>query len=286
MTVEFPVPAEDDAALAAAAAHDTDGPAPAAEPAQAPERARRFDDWLAQVRQHPEAYDLWQLLRHIEAAHPHLPRFGEAMRPADEPLRIEQPAELHFPPTPVSGVTVRGEGSRRVLKVAQRVFGLLGANGPLPLHLTELARERSLHHADPTVQAFIDMITHRFALLFYRAWAQAQPVVALDRPGQATLHRWAGALFGLGDERLQARDAVGDDAKLHFAGRLARQVRDADGLLAWCRVQFNVPLQVQQWRRAPHRGRGPAPGARAGACARRVRAPSSARTTAAPAAVR
>ena len=220
----------------------------AAGPPPSSERARHFDDWLAQVRQHPEAYDLWQLLRHIEAAHPHLPRLGEAVRPADEPVRVAQPAELNFPPTAVSAVTVRAGGSAgRVVMVAQHVFGLLGPNGPLPLHLTELARERALHHADPTVQAFLDMITHRFALLFYRAWAQAQPVVALDRPAHAPLQSWAGALFGLGDERLQRRDAVGDAAKLHFAGRLSRQARDADGLLAWCRAQFDVPLQVQQW---------------------------------------
>jgi type VI secretion system protein ImpH len=210
-----------------------------------PEHARRFAAWLAQVSERPEAYDLWQLLRHIEAAHPHLPRFGEAVRPADEPLRVGQRAELDFPPTPLSSVDVPAGGGP--VRVAQRVFGLLGPNGPLPLHLTELVRERNLHHADATLQAFLDTITHRFALLFYRSWAQAQPVVALDRPGNSALHRWAGALFGLGDERLQNRDACGDGAKLLFAGRLSRQVRDADGLLAWCKARFDVPISVQQW---------------------------------------
>ena len=42
---------------------------------------------------------------------------------------------------------------------------------------------------------------------------------------------------------MRSRDAT----KLHFAGRLARQVRDADGLLAWCRAQFDVPVRVEQW---------------------------------------
>jgi type VI secretion system protein ImpH len=228
------VPTQSDPAAAVAAVP----PAPARNP--------RYADWLPQVRGRPEAHDLWQFLRRVDAAHPHLPRLGEAARPADEPLRIGQPAELDFAPSAVSEVSFSPGGGP--VRVAQRVFGLLGPNGPLPLHITEVARERRLHHADPTLQAFLDMLTHRFALLFYRAWAQAQPVVALDRPGSTSLHRWIGALFGVGDERLQSRDAIGDSAKLLFAGRLARHARDADGLLAWCHAQFDVPLQVQQWR--------------------------------------
>jgi type VI secretion system protein ImpH len=60
-------------------------------------------------------------------------------------------------------------------RLMQRIFGLLGPNGALPLHLTEYARERAQHHGDPTFQRFLDTLTHRFALLFYRAWAEAQP---------------------------------------------------------------------------------------------------------------
>jgi type VI secretion system protein ImpH len=209
------------------------------------ELAQRFEQWLRTVEARPEAYDLWQVLRHIDAAHPHLPRLGEATRPSDEPVRLAQPAELHFPPTSLSGVRVPADGGP--VRVSQRVFGLLGSNGPLPLHLTELTRDRSLHHGDRTLQAFIDMLVHRFALLFYRAWAQAQPVVALDRPGQSSMHAWIGALFGIAEEQLQARDAVGDSSKLFFAGRLSRQVRDADGLLAWCKAQFDVPIRIDQW---------------------------------------
>ena len=45
-----------------------------------------------------------------------------------------------------------------------------------------------------------------------------------------------------------ARDAVGDAAKLHFTGRLARQVRDAEGLLAV------VPVAVRRAGRASSSG--------------------------------
>ena len=63
-----------------------------------------------------------------------------------------------------------------------RLFGLFGPNGPLPLHITEYARERLRHAGDPTLSRFLDVFHHRFLALFYRAWAQAQPHVNRDRP--------------------------------------------------------------------------------------------------------
>ena len=49
------------------------------------------------------------------------------------------------------------------------------------------------------------------------------------------------ALVGLAEPALRGRDAVGDFAKLHFAGRLARSARDADGLQSWITLRFKVP---------------------------------------------
>jgi type VI secretion system protein ImpH len=69
-------------------------------------------------------------------------------------------------------------------RIEVRFFGLFGPNGPLPLHLTEYARNRALHNADPTLVRFADIFHHRLLLLFYRAWAQAQPVVGVT--GRAT----------------------------------------------------------------------------------------------------
>ena len=205
---------------------------------------RLHADWLRRVAEQPYRYDFYQVLRRFEAAHPQLPRLGEAARPADEPLRIGQPADLTFAPAALHSLTVRANGAPLL---SQRIFGLLGPNGPLPTHVTELVRERSRHHGDPVLQRFMDLLTHRFALLFYRAWAQAQPVTSLDRAGDTQFVRRLGALAGLGIESTLERDAVGDAAKLHFTGRLARHVRDAEGLLAWCKSQFDAAVRVEQW---------------------------------------
>lgn len=191
----------------------------------------------------PGSFELFQALRRIEAAHPDKPRLGDATRPVDEPVRFSEDATLTFPPVPIA----RMDRAHGVPRLVQRVFGLLGPNGALPIHLTEYARERLLHHGDRTVVAFMNMLLNRFGLMFYRAWARANPVVELDRPAQAAVVRHLGALFGLAEPALRERDALGDMPKLHFVGRLSRAVRDADGLESWIALQFGVPVRVEQF---------------------------------------
>lgn len=192
----------------------------------------------------PGRYDLFQAMRRIEAAHPQLPRLGDALRPGDEPLRFAGEPALNFAPTAISRLE-RGAG--QVPRLVQRVLGMFGPNGALPIHLTEYARERAMHHGDRTFSVFVDMLLHRFGLFFYRAWARANPVVGLDRNKDAPVVRQVGALIGLTEPALRERDALGDFSKLYFAGRLARSVRDADGLEAWIRLRFGVAVQVQQF---------------------------------------
>ena len=92
-------------------------------------------------------------------------------------------------------------------RLTQRFFGLLGPNGPLPLHLTDYARERVLHHGDPTLARFFDVFHHRMLALFYRAWAQAQPTASLDRPYDDRFADFVGSLIGIGSPLLRRRDA-------------------------------------------------------------------------------
>jgi type VI secretion system protein ImpH len=209
-----------------------------------PRRQQAYEAWLAEVASAAYKFDFYQMLRRVASAHPQLPPLGEALRPKDEPVRVAQPAELDFPPASLHSLVRTAGGPPRLL---QRLFGLLGPNGVLPLHLTEYARERATHHGDVTLQRFLDMLTHRFALLFYRAWAEAQPTVTLDRAGNKATFNRLGALVGIGLPTLQDRDALPDASRLHFVGRLARQTRDAEGLLAWCRSEFDVPVAIEQW---------------------------------------
>ena len=208
---------------------------------------------LDRVAARPYAFDFYYVLRRLEAEHREQPRLGEAARPADEPVRIGQEPLLDFAPAPLSGV--RPAHNRRPPVIEVRFLGLLGPNGPLPLHLTEYARDRLLHHGDATFARFCDLINHRFLLLFYRAWAQAQPVVSLDRPGDDRFAKYVGSLFGLGLQTTRNRDAAEDEIRLHHCGTLARQVRNADGLRAMLSHYFRLPICVEEfvgrWLRLP-----------------------------------
>ena len=129
--------------------------------------------FFAALEESPYRYDFYQTLRRMECLYDGKPRWGEALRPVDEPVRLGQDPDLSFAPAPLASFERRGKTPR--LQV--RLFGLFGPNGPLPLHLTEFARERLRLAGDPTFSRFLAIFHHRFLALFYRAWAQAQPHV-------------------------------------------------------------------------------------------------------------
>jgi type VI secretion system protein ImpH len=197
------------------------------------------------LEERPFDHDFFATLRRIECLFADKPRLGRALRPGEEPLRIGLDPSMSFAPAAVSAFE-RGEGGR-MPRLVQRFFGLLGPNGPLPLHLTDYARERILHGGDRTFARFLDVFHHRFAELFYRAWAHAQPTVNLDRPREDRFAVYVGSLLGIGTPATAQRDAIGDHAKLHFSGLLARQVRNADGLRAWLAGYFRVPVRIEQF---------------------------------------
>lgn len=206
-------------------------------------------DPLQRIAVQPWRYDFFHALRLIESYHPDKPRLGTARRPADEPIRLGQVADLSFAPGALHAVAPATGVSKPRIEV--RFFGLFGPNGPLPHHMTEYARQRQMHHGDATFARFADMFHHRLLLLFYRAWAQAQPTVGLDRPGDDRFSAYVGSLTGIGEPGLRDRDAAPDHAKLFFAGTFARQMRNADGLASvlsgFLRRRARVEQFVGSW---------------------------------------
>jgi type VI secretion system protein ImpH len=211
-------------------------------------------------------FDFFQALRLIEQAHAKRPRLGRSLAARDDAVRLSQDPELIFHPTAL-GEYVPGENGRPG-RLAVNFLGLLGPNGPLPTHLTAYVRERVRHANDPTLARFLDVFHHRMLSLFYRAWADAQPVVSADRPGDDRFAGYVGSLFGLGAPALADRDAVPDSAKRHFAGILAAPTRHASGLRLILSRFFGVPVSVEPWRghwiTLPEEGRTRLSGARLG----------------------
>jgi type VI secretion system protein ImpH len=193
----------------------------------------------------PWEFDLFQAMRLVEAAHPERARIGEAQRPIDEPVRFAQEPSLAFAPSAVAAFEVSAAGGAP--RLVQRVFGMLGPNGALPIHLTDWARDRVRNAGDSAFVRFIDVFHHRMLSLFYRAWAQAQAAVSMDRPGQDYFGRRLAALCGLGAPSLRDRDGVPDSVKLAHAGVFGRQVRNAECLQIVLANYFGVPVQIEEF---------------------------------------
>lgn len=199
----------------------------------------------AELQARAAKMDFFQVLRLIENAHPELPRIGTSLRPRDDALRLGQHPSLVFHPTALAQYLRTGPAARA--RLAVNFFGLLGANGPLPTHLTEYVRDRLRHGGDPTLLAFLDVFHHRMLSLFYRARASAEPAISLDRADGDRFSVFVGSLFGIGAPALRDRDEIGDFAKLHVAGLLANRARPASSLASILRDYFKLPLRIEQF---------------------------------------
>lgn len=199
---------------------------------------------LQALAEAPHNFDFFQALRRLEAVYPDKPRLGAGKRPADDPIRLGQNPSLAFAPSTLAALHRRDARSPR-LEVF--FFGLFGPNGPLPLHLTEYARERLRNHDDSTFARFADIFHHRMLSLFYRAWSSSQPTVAYDRPEQDRFADYLGSTFGLGSPALRHRDALPDLAKFYYAGLLGGATRHADGLNAMLADYLGLPIQIEQF---------------------------------------
>ena len=200
---------------------------------------------LRAIAAEPYRYDFYQTMRRLECVYSHKPRLGSALRPIDEPVRLGQDPDLAFAPSPLASLELPADGAPPRLQV--RLFGLLGPNGPLPIHITEYVRQRLRHAGDATLSRFLDILHHRFIALFYKAWAQAQPHVNRDRPDDDRYRIYVGAFVGTAPLPLRDRDSVPDFARLFHAGTLIRQVRNADGLAAILRHFFDVPVRIEEF---------------------------------------
>jgi len=208
---------------------------------------------LAQLEREFDGYDFFAALRLLECAHPDKPRIGHSQRPSDDAVRFGQTPALAF--TPAMLADFKPAGATGAPRLEVNFFGLLGANGPMPQHLTEYVRDRLRNAADPTMARFLDIFHHRMIALFYRAWASAQPTVSLDRASGDRFAVYLASLVGLGMDSLRGRDAVPDQSKLHNAGHLAAHNRNAEGLAQILQDFFKVPVTIEQfvghWMRMP-----------------------------------
>jgi type VI secretion system protein ImpH len=193
----------------------------------------------------PTAFDFHQALRRVEAAFRHLPRFGEALKPRDEPLRLGQDASFEFVPSAVLRFERGADDAPPRLAVG--FLGMFGPMGPLPLHLTEYARDRIRQVGDHTFAAFVDLFHHRMLALFHRAWSRSRAAVSRDRTEDDRFRMYVGATIGHALPAQSQVDPIDDRAKLYFAGLFSMASRPPDGLRAVLSGYFGLPVKIREF---------------------------------------
>lgn len=196
---------------------------------------------LAAIEQEPERFDFAAAMRLLECAFADKPRFGRSLRPGDDRIRLGQNTSLAF----AAGALAEFRRKKGRGKLLVNLFGLLGPNGPLPLHLTEHVLDRRREFHDDTLASFLDVFHHRLLSLFWRAHADAEPIVEADRPDEDRFARYVRSLFG---HLLPAPEGPATDlrgARRYWVGHFARQTRNAEGLAAILTGFFRVPVSVE-----------------------------------------
>lgn len=198
---------------------------------------------IERLVQSPFSFDFLQAVRRLECAYPAQPRIGCSQRVREDPIRFGQEPSMAFAPSTIASCRATANG----LTLLVHFLGLLGPNGPMPLHITEYVRDRVLNHSDPALARFLDIFHHRMISLFYRVWASHRMEVSRDRPHEDRFAAYIGSLIGIGSGSFQKRDSIQDEAKLFYAGRLAAQARNAEGICAILGDYFGVPARIDQF---------------------------------------
>lgn len=202
-------------------------------------------EYLTSVSEKPYRYGFYKTVRQINCFYNDKPLTGRAFRPSDDPIRFTQEPYTSFAPATLAGLEI--DSDSQYPRLSQRFLGLFGPNGPLPLHLTEYARDRSRHHKDDSLAEFANIFHHRAVSLFYAAWAQSQPTVQFDRPDENRFAMYVGSLFGLGPKGFSGADAMHHVSKLGFAGHFGCLPRHVSGLVSTIKEYFDIPTQVREY---------------------------------------
>lgn len=200
-----------------------------------------------QLKRGKEEPNFFYLLRLIENIRNDLPKIGEARGPEGEAIRFGQTPYLNFPATTISAIQETHRHNED-LSILVYFFGLLGANGPLPLEMTSYIHQRAIHEYDLGTKRFLDIINHRFLSLFYRAFSKNELPISFDRKA-GEIERVFNALTCTGSK---VKNKLPDYAVLSLIRFLIQKDKSIDGLEKSLQLYFQMPLSVKDFVERQH----------------------------------
>lgn len=197
-----------------------------------------LSETLHHAENQPWSYQFVSLLREIDAKSSHLPQIGTAVRVQQENVVLGQVPSLAFAPREIADIAT-GDDDKYHINLFS--LGMLGPQGPLPLHFTEMIKDRMDNFHDKTLYHFLNLFHHRALALHYRAWAKTQATAGLDRAENEQFSQYIWALSGL---EAQHTEHLPSHAYLGMASHFIQRQPDAHGLVKAITQYFNIPVQL------------------------------------------
>lgn len=215
---------------------------------------RDVTDTLGDLEDHAHLYDFFSALRLIESQQKNQSRLGENRSPKHDQVFFGQKVSLSFAPSTIAEVR-RNKKKPSEIWMDVNFFGLMGPNGPLPKHLTELFLSEMVGEKRPQFIDFINLFNHRLISLFYRSWANKEPTAQNDLPELNKFKLYLGALAGYAQPELHNRDGMPDYAKFRYARFLGGKTRYKEGIETMVSEMFGISTRVEnfvgEWLKIP-----------------------------------
>jgi len=207
------------------------------------EREREAATLLEELANDSNSFEFFQAVTLLERLRAEMRPVGYFSDPADEAARFRANPRLAFPASEIQALEL-GEGKPAEMMV--NFMGLTGPSGVLPHPYSELILERA-RHKDRSLAAFFDIFNHRAISLFYRAWQRARFPVTYAAGNRDLFSQYLLDLVGLGTTGLRDRQAIEDEALLHYVSLVAMQTRSSTALQQLLEDYFEVPVEIEEF---------------------------------------
>ena len=186
-------------------------------------------------------YGFLALLRKLEREAGDKPRIGRSLRVREDIARLGQDPFLAFPDREVSETTTKGNR----IEVRSPVVGFFGAHGALPLNTTEEVL-RWFDAGDKAFVEFTDIFAARFIQLFYRAWADARPIVQFDHGADDRFQKYLLSLVGLGTPAFRDQADVLDTLRLRYTALFLGRIKSPRRLQQILNLHLETDVEIEE----------------------------------------
>ncbi len=189
------------------------------------------------------SFEFFQAVTLLKRLRPGRQGVGRFSQPSEETVRFCANNQLAFPASQIQQIEFEGDAP------ANMQVNFMGLTGPmvvLPYAYSELILERLRNH-DESLPDFLDIFNHRLLSFFYRAWEKYHFDVTYRLGDEDRFTQFLLDFVGMGTPGLQDRQAVPDEAFLHYVALLAEQSRSAVALEAILHDYFEIPVEIEQF---------------------------------------